>query len=245
LSGGGITLTAPNGENWGLATATVFGSPGDAGGVVCSNGVCAAPANNTGGSFSGYTFSGGFFATATITFSGTTAANTNNATGWPAWWELPIEKANNKPFGGLGAGYLEDDMMEYMPQSSSNILSSLHDWHPSGEQSNDCCHYTGVVPPNTAAAVTHTYAQLWTPGLGVINWIDGVQVGSQGWVDFACTAQPATVAQGAQISASNSKLGTAANQTYANGDCEHPFFIFGGQQGLPFTITNFQVWQHA
>ena len=252
-SSAGTTMVPTGGANWEFASATVYGGTGDAAPIVCQNAKCAAPTNNTGGSFSGTTFYGGWYAKATITF---TATNTNGAftNGWPAWWSSSIEWADNAPFGGVGAGgRLENDMMEFeYPSGSSYILATDHLWPPQapgsnvtvawGEISNDCCKYE-IAPANPSGTVTHTYSQLWIAGQGLQNYIDGVPTTTQGWVDFACNAPPSTFTLGAQVSATNAELGTVPNNTFAVGDCQHAFIIFGGQEGVALTVKDVEVWQ--
>jgi len=260
-AGPGLVLTADRGTNFQLETATVFGSPNDAFGVVCNKTSCASSTGSPGGTFSGTTFTGGWYAETSITW---VLANQTSTNGWPAFWSLPIEKAGNGPFGGTCAPgqtctfpntgqveYIENDIMEYEANSSSNWLGTTHDWYgttsnpygaPGGDLTNYClggkpyneCNFEG-----TATDGTHIYGQLWVPGVGTINYIDGVEVTSSPWATANCSTSQVPPASGSYSAP------WTPGYLFSHFDCTHNFIILGGAVGVPLTINYVHVWQHS
>jgi len=246
-TGGGITLTSTQGTNWQIALATVFGSPYDANGLVCENGACVTPTDNTGGSFSGRVIKGGYFISATYTFNAATIP-TNTSLGWPSLWLEPVEKALNAPWGGTvypggGNRYIEIDMMEAQ-LSLGYITKAVHDWGQI-EVSNDTTMFE--IKIGTNPVTTHTYSELYVAATPTSDgymqdWIDGVPTVYQAWL-YEATPPAQPMPSCVAIVANNSTQGCVPTALFSWADHEHFVFIVGGANGFPVTMSNFQLWQ--
>lgn len=225
--------------------------------------IASAQPINGGNGWSGYAFGDGFYAEATLSFTGQNTFYYPN--GGPAFWMLDIEHLSQGPYNinwpsaPVGCiDFFEVDAMEFDASVANGYQNGIATWYGSGNgqcangaTANPNTQIPGVaggalVPSGTDLSQPHKYGVLWVPATGSGDtttaqgylkfYFDGAQVGSTFNWNYYDPTLSATYPPIPPVNGTSAMSGM---------DYRHMALILGTGTSQPMTVYGVTVWQRT